>query len=960
MTQQYIKIKGARQHNLKNIDLDIPKNQFVVMTGVSGSGKSSLAFDTIYAEGQRRYVESLSSYARQFLGLMDKPDVDQIDGLSPSISIDQKTTSHNPRSTVGTITEIYDYLRLLYARLGHPHCPNDGTEITKLALDEIVAKVMEQISEHTAANKPVPVIFKLLSPVVRAQKGEYRDLFKNLISKGYPQAIIDGQEYSLTQDISLIKTNKHTISAIIDTFSVSYKDQKNDEFNISLRSRLTTAISQATGLSLGLVILMSNDIEQLYSEHFSCPVCGHSLPELEPRMFSFNSPLGACETCKGLGVIEKIDIGRILNPKLTIKEGGILPMNRMFFHETWFTRLYETVAKEEQVALNTTIGDMSKRDLDILLYGTDKEYRVEGKNRFGTPTSIVETWKGIIPTLEEKYYSSESEWARGEIHQYMVEVLCSSCLGKKLKKEILGVTLDNFNIIDITDLSVKELLHYYQNDLTTRLNSYDTTVGHSIFREIISRLSFLENVGLGYLNLGRKAKTLSGGEQQRIRLASQIGTGLTGVLYVLDEPSIGLHARDVAALIGSLRHLVELGNTLLVVEHDEETIRAADYIVEIGPKAGAAGGHVMAQGTIDELIKDDKSLTGAYLSGSKSIITNCPELKQSLGTIKLSGAKENNLKNVTLSLPLGNLIGITGVSGGGKSTLITDTLYPALRYYVDGYFSEHMGKYDRLDGYQYVKEVYLVDQSPIGRTPRSNPATYVGFFDDIRELFSNTEDARLRGFEKGRFSFNTKGGRCEKCQGGGVIKIEMQFLPDVYVTCDVCEGKRYNRETLEVTYKNKTIYDILDMTIQEGVEFFKSYPKIGRKLKVLVDVGLGYLKIGQGSPTLSGGEAQRIKLASELSRREGGNTVYILDEPTTGLHFEDINKLLDTLRELVKKGNTVIVIEHNLDVIKNCQYLVDMGPEGGAEGGDILFQGPTEDILKVSKSYTAKYLKKYL
>jgi excinuclease ABC subunit A len=956
----YIKIRGARQHNLKNIDLDIPKYQFVVMTGVSGSGKSSLAFDTIYAEGQRRYVESLSSYARQFLGLMDKPDVDRIDGLSPSISIDQKSGSHNPRSTVGTTTEIYDYLRLLFARIGHPKCPNDGTEIKKLAIDEIVVLVQSEIEKEVAKVKKVPHIFTILSPVVRGKKGEFKDLFDNLRSKGFTEVIVDGKTFNLTEDFDLLKTNPHTISAIIDKISVTHSDFKDIIFVSNLKTRLNNSIEQATRLSVGLVILKTSESEHLYSENYACTLCGHSLPEIEPRMFSFNSPLGACETCKGLGSIQKIDPVRIINPRLSYSEGGILPLNRMLMAETWYTRLIKTVAEQEGVNLQTPLGDLSAREMKVLLYGTGEKYIVAGTNKQGRPTKITEVWDGIIPRLEAKYFETASEWSRLDLNQYMKEELCPLCLGAKLKKEVLAITVDGLNINEMTHQSVSQLQKYFSEDLQNRLNPYEQQVGEGILKEVTSRLTFLHNVGLGYLDLARQSKTLSGGEQQRIRLASQIGTGLTGVLYVLDEPSIGLHSRDVDALIASLKHLVDLGNTLIVVEHDEETIRSADYLIELGPAAGIHGGKLMSQGTVAAVTKDKNSLTGAYLSGAKTIPGNILPLTTTLGTLKLVGAREHNLKNITLELPLGNLIGVTGVSGGGKSTLITETLFPALKYYIDGIFQDRMGTYDRLDGFHYLKSAYLVDQSPIGRTPRSNPATYVGFFDDIRDLFASTQDARLKGYDKGRFSFNIKGGRCEKCQGGGVIKIEMQFLPDVYVTCDVCQGQRYNSETLSVKYKGMTIFDILNMTLTDGVSFFKNYPKIYRKLQLLVDVGLGYLKVGQPAPTLSGGEAQRIKLAHELGKREGNNALYILDEPTTGLHFDDINKLMVTLKRLVQKGNTVVVIEHNMDVIKNCQYLVDLGPEGGAGGGNLIFQGPTEDILEVKNSYTAKYLKKYL
>ncbi len=958
--QQYISVRGARQHNLKNIDLDIPKYQFVVMTGVSGSGKSSLAFDTIYAEGQRRYVESLSSYARQFLGLMDKPDVDRIDGLSPSISIDQKTVSHNPRSTVGTTTEIYDYLRLLFARIGHPKCPNDGTEIKKLSLDEMTALALSEIETQVNSVKKVPHLFTILSPVVRNKKGEFRDLFDNLRSKGFTKVIVDDKDFNLSDDFDLLKTNPHTIHAVIDVISVTHNDLKDIVFVSNLKTRLNNSIEQATKLSVGLVILKTKELEILYSENYACPLCGHSLPEIEPRMFSFNSPLGACETCKGLGNIQKIDPARVINPRLSYSEGGILPLNRLLMYETWYTRLIKTVAEEENVSLVTPLGDLSAREMKVLLYGTGKKYVVAGTNKQGRPTKITEVWNGILNRLEEKYFETQSEWSRLDLGQYMKEELCPTCLGAKLKKEVLSITVDGLNINEMTHQSVSQLQKYFANELKASLNPYEQQVGEGIIKEVTSRLTFLHNVGLGYLDLARQSKTLSGGEQQRIRLASQIGTGLTGVLYVLDEPSIGLHSRDVDALIASLKRLVDLGNTLIVVEHDEETIRSADYVVELGPAAGIHGGKLTAQGTVEQISKDKNSVTGAYLSGSKKIPGQILPLTTTQGILKLYGARSHNLKNINLELPLGNLIGVAGVSGGGKSTLITETLYPALKYHLDGTFSDHMGAHDRLDGFHYLKSTYLVDQSPIGRTPRSNPATYVGFFDDIRDLFSATQDARLKGFDKGRFSFNIKGGRCEKCQGGGVIKIEMQFLPDVYVTCDVCEGKRYNEETLSIKYKAMTIFDILNMTLEDGASFFKNYPRIYRKLQLLVDVGLGYLKIGQPAPTLSGGEAQRIKLAHELGKREGNNALYILDEPTTGLHFDDINKLMVTLKRLVLKGNTVVVIEHNLDVIKNCQYLVDLGPEGGDAGGQLVFQGPTQDILKVKDSYTAKYLKKYL
>lgn len=963
----HIKVRGARQHNLVNVDVDIPKNQFVVFTGVSGSGKSSLAFDTIYAEGQRRYVESLSAYARQFLGIMDKPDVDLIEGLSPSISIDQKTASHNPRSTVGTITEIYDYLRVLYARIGHPHCPNCHIEISKLSVDEIVTKMMDIMAREIQKDKIKSHTFHLLSPVVRERKGEFKDLFDNLQSKGYSTVRVDGRDMSTNDDIDLIKTNKHSIEAYIDTMIMNHKENKDPLFHANMRTRLTNSIEQSTNLSGGLALLAivrdgEKNEEHLFSEKFSCPNCNLSLPEIEPRMFSFNSPLGACEKCKGLGTIYKIDPDLLLNPKLTINEGGILPFHKFFFSETWYTRLLKQAADEEDINLNAPIGTIPKEKLDVILYGTGRTHKVLGANRFGRDTAIFEKFDGVVKELERRYFDSSNggEGGNMEIQKYMREEQCDTCKGLKLKPEVLAITVDGKNISDVCNLSVNELMEYYRDTLPNKINEYETQVGKPIFKEIITRLSFLNNVGLTYLTISRAARTLSGGELQRIRLASQIGTGLTGVLYVLDEPSIGLHSRDVSALISTLHNLKELGNTLIVVEHDQETIESADYIVELGPQAGKHGGKVTFTGTIDEMIKSDKSLTGQYLSGKKKIEIKERKLNDTKGKVILRGAKQFSLKNVNTEYPLGNLIAVTGVSGSGKSTLITETLYPALRYHIDGAWNESMGDFDRLEGFHYLDRVYLVDQSPIGRTPRSNPATYVGFFDDIRDIFASTVEAKARGYQKGRFSFNVKGGRCEKCQGAGVIKIEMQFLADVYVTCDVCEGKRYNRETLEVKYKDKTIFDILKLTVEDAADFFKNHPKIYDKLKFLKEVGLGYVEIGQAAPTFSGGEAQRIKLANELSRKTTGRTMYILDEPTTGLHFHDTQKLLKSLDQLVEQGNTVLVIEHNLDVIKHAQYVIDMGPEGGDKGGEVIYQGPIEGLLKIKKSYTGQYLKKVM
>jgi excinuclease ABC subunit A len=981
-----ITIRGAREHNLKNIDVDIPKNKFVVVTGVSGSGKSSLAFDTIYAEGQRRYVESLSAYARQFLGIMDKPDVESIEGLSPSISIDQKTVSHNPRSTVGTITEVYDYFRLLFARIGHPHCPNDGTEITKLSVDEIVTKIVNQMEKQVLLDKIKPQQFIIYSPIVRERKGEFRDLFDNVRSKGFTSIKVDGQEMSLNDEINLIKANKHNIEVGIDTIFTSFKDLKDEIYLSNLRSRLTNDVEQATNLSEGLVILSYKNeqpvqseerdeergkkkknkkeenemVEHLYSEKFSCPVCGLSLPEIEPRMFSFNSPLGACEKCKGLGTLFKIDPDLLLNPNLSVNEGGVLPFNKFFFIDTWYSRLVKTMAQEEGIDLDKSIGKLSEKDIHTLLYGTDQIYRVRGTNRQGRPTAIMEKFDGFIKELERRYFENAGEYGAADIQKYMREEICDKCDGQKLKPEVLGITIDGTNISKFCNKAVLDILPYLEVDLPKKMNSYEAQISKPILREIVTRLSFLKNVGLGYLTVSRAAKSLSGGELQRIRLASQIGTGLTGVLYVLDEPSIGLHPRDVSALVKTLHSLKDLGNTLVVVEHDPETIESAEYTVELGPAAGKNGGHITFVGSVEEMKKSDKSLTGQFLSGKRQIEPNKSKLVTEKGKIILRGAKEHNLKNIDVELPLGNLIAITGVSGSGKSTLVGDTLYPALKYHIDGYYNEQMGDFQRLEGFHYIDRVFLVDQSPIGRTPRSNPATYIGFFDEIRDIFASTVEAKTRGFTKGRFSFNLKGGRCEKCQGGGLIKIEMQFLPDVYVTCDVCEGHRYNRETLEVKYKGKTIYDVLKMTVDDALEFFTNHTNIYNKLLFLKEVGLNYIELGQPAPTFSGGEAQRMKLVNELSRRDTGRTLYILDEPTTGLHFYDIEKLLHAMKELVKKGNTVIVIEHNLDVIKNCQYIIDMGPEGGDGGGQIVYQGELKGILKVKDSYTGQYLKPYI
>ena len=970
--ENVIKIRGARQHNLKNINLDIPKNKLVCFTGVSGSGKSSLAFDTIYAEGQRRYVESLSTYARQFLGIMEKPDVDLIEGLSPAISIDQKTTSKNPRSTVGTTTEIYDYLRLLFARVGHPHCPICGREISTQSLDEIVKSVLSLFAERAKAKKVCR--FLVLSPVVRDKKGEFTALFDNLKTKGIRQIRVDGFIKNVSDDFILIKTNKHTIEAVVDRISASGQDMKSEVFMSNLKNRLNQSIEAAMALSEGLVVLAEvqdaaltmPDIpksfaDHLFSERFACPKDNISLPEIEPRMFSFNSPHGACPACNGIGKILKIDTGLIFAPDLTLSEGGILPFSNMFEHDTWYSRLILTVCAANGIDPKMPIKNLDTKQRDLLLYGTgDREYKVEGTNRFGRLTYIYETFPGVVTELTQRHTDTESDWVRAEIEKYMKEKVCPECSGARLKKEALSVTLDKLSIADVAAFSVTEAIRWLEviEGAETPLSVKETRIAYLILKEIKTRLTFLHSVGLNYLTLDRASGTLSGGEAQRIRLASQIGSGLTGVLYVLDEPTIGLHQKDNQKLIDTLKKLKELGNTVLVVEHDAQTIRASDYVVDFGPGAGKLGGEVIAQGTPNEILNSERSITGKYLSGRSKILEGYDQLFdiKDAKELSLHGARQFNLKDIDVTFPLGSFVVITGVSGSGKSTLLVETLYSALESKLNTRFRGNVGEYTNLEGDEFIDKAILIDQSPIGRTPRSNPATYTKLFDPIRDVFSQTRDAKLNGYKKGRFSFNVKGGRCEACEGQGQIKIEMQFMSDLWVTCDVCQGKRYNAQTLEVTFRGKNIAEVLALTVSEAKEFFHSLNPILTKLDALSSVGLDYMELGQPATTLSGGEAQRVKLATELSKKETGHTAYFLDEPTTGLHFSDVDKLLRVLKLLVRKGNSVFVIEHNLDVIKNADWIIDMGPEGGDDGGRVVAQGSVEDVKKNKNSYTGAYL----
>jgi excinuclease ABC subunit A len=938
LASESIIIKGARAHNLKNIDVTIPRDKFVVLTGLSGSGKSSLAFDTIYAEGQRRYVESLSAYARQFLGQMEKPDVDSIDGLSPAISIDQKTTSRNPRSTVGTVTEIYDYLRLLFARIGRPHCPEHGIEITSQTVEQMVDRIM-QYPERTR--------LQILAPVISGRKGEHKSLFTEIAKQGFVRVRVDGELRDLSEQIELEKNKKHTIEVVVDRIVV-----KED-----VQARLADSIETALKLSGGQLLVDIMGQEELrFSSNFACPICGFGIEELAPRMFSFNSPFGACPDCDGLGVKMIVDPELLIpDPRKSVEEGAFEAWSGGT--STYYPQFLKSVCEHFDIPQDVPVSELTQGQMSIILYGSGKEkVRFVYENDFGQRKEAYVAFEGIIPNLERRYRETASEGIREFIEGFMGSKPCGTCKGHRLKKESLAVTINEQNMAYVTNLSIGEARSFFEN---LNLSEKERSIANLILKEINSRLGFLVNVGLDYLTMSRAAGTLSGGEAQRIRLATQIGSSLMGVLYILDEPSIGLHQRDNDRLIQTLEHMRNLGNTLIVVEHDEDTMFAADYIIDIGPGAGIHGGQVIAQGTPEEIMKDPNSLTGQYLSGRKFIPVNPERRKPSDKWLEIRGAKENNLKNVNVKIPLGVFSAVTGVSGSGKSTLVNEILYKTLARDLNK-ARVRPGQYKEIRGLEHLDKVIDIDQSPIGRTPRSNPATYTGVFDDIRDLFSQTNEAKVRGYKKGRFSFNIKGGRCEACKGDGIIKIEMHFLPDVYVPCEVCKGKRYNRETLEVKYKNKSIADILEMTVEDATKFFENIPKIHRKIQTLLDVGLGYVTLGQPATTLSGGEAQRVKLASELYRRSTGRTIYILDEPTTGLHVDDIDRLLKVLHRLVDSGETVLVIEHNLDVIKTADYLIDLGPEGGSGGGTILATGTPEELVQVEASYTGKYLKPVL
>lgn len=938
LARDQIVIRGARAHNLKNINVTIPRDKLVVITGISGSGKSSLAFDTIYAEGQRRYVESLSAYARQFLGQMDKPDVDSIEGLSPAISIDQKTTSRNPRSTVGTVTEIYDYLRLLFARIGRPHCPKHGIEITAQTVDQMVDRLMEY---------PERTRMQILAPVVSGRKGEHTKLLADIQKQGYVRVRIDGELHDLGEPITLEKNKKHSIEVVVDRIVIRE----------DIESRLSDSLEQAIKLAGGRVIIdVIGQEELMFNANLSCPECGFSMEELSPRMFSFNSPFGACPSCDGLGSKMVVDPDLLVPDRSkSIEEGAF---------EAWagstsnyYPQLLASACRHFDIPLDVPVRELTEEQMNIILYGSKGEkitFRYESE--FGRTREAEVPFEGIIGNLERRYRESPSDNIREYIEQYMSSSPCEACKGKRLKPEILAVTIQDKNIAYVTDLTIEEAKLFFEN---LQLSERERMIGNLILKEINERLGFLSNVGLDYLTLSRSAGTLSGGEAQRIRLATQIGSSLMGVLYILDEPSIGLHQRDNNRLIRALEQMRDLGNTLIVVEHDEDTMLAADYLIDIGPGAGIHGGEIIAEGTPEEVMANPRSLTGDYLSGRKFIPLPEERRKPNGNWLQIRGARENNLKNINVNIPLGVFVCVTGVSGSGKSTLVNEILYKSLAKELNR-AKQKPGEFKELIGIEHLDKVVDIDQSPIGRTPRSNPATYTGVFDDIRDLYASTNEAKIRGYKKGRFSFNVRGGRCEACKGDGIIKIEMHFLPDVYVPCEVCKGSRYNRETLEVRYKGKNISDVLDMTVEDAVEFFKNIPRIHRKLQTLYDVGLGYMKLGQPATTMSGGEAQRVKLASELYRRSTGKTIYILDEPTTGLHFEDVDRLLKVLHRLVESGETVLVIEHNLDVIKTADYVIDLGPEGGNRGGTIIGTGTPEELAMNEKSYTGQFLKQIL
>ncbi|MCL2546438.1 MAG: excinuclease ABC subunit UvrA [Oscillospiraceae bacterium] len=934
----HIIVKGAREHNLKNVDVSIPRDKLVVITGLSGSGKSSLAFDTIYAEGQRRYVESLSAYARQFLGQMDKPDVDLIDGLSPAISIDQKTTSRNPRSTVGTVTEIHDYLRLLWARVGTPHCPKCSKAIAQQTIDQIVDSLMQL---------PAGTRLMILSPVVRARKGEYQKIFDDARNSGYARVRVDGKTYLLDEEIKLTKTKKHTIDIVVDRIAIDAEG----------RRRLADSVETASNLSGGLVLSVTvdnekNEVETLYSQKYACVDCNISLEELTPRMFSFNNPYGACPTCTGLGSQLKIDPSLLLDYSLSYNEGAVLASGWQSADNSISSMYFTALAKHFDFSLDTPMGELPENVMDAILYGTKEKLEMFYQRNNGV-SKYKQAFEGLVKNLERRYRDTQSEAMRQDIENYMAAVPCPDCSGQRLKPESLAVTVDGMSIAEFSELSVEAALERAKG---IKLGKSEMMIAERILKEINERLGFLTSVGLTYLTLSRASGTLSGGESQRIRLATQIGSSLMGVLYILDEPSIGLHQRDNDKLLDTLRRLRDLGNTVMVVEHDDDTVRAADHIIDIGPGAGIHGGQIVASGGLDDIMKCKKSMTGQYLSGKRTIPVPAKRRKGNGKKLTVHGARQNNLKNVTVDIPLGVLTCVTGVSGSGKSSLVNEVLFKRLASELNR-ARKHAGKHDKITGMEYLNKVIDIDQSPIGRTPRSNPATYTQLFNEIRDLFATTTEAKMRGYGPGRFSFNVKGGRCEACKGDGLLKVEMHFLPDIYVPCEVCKGKRYNRETLEVRYKGKNIYEVLEMTIEEAAAFFENLPRIARRLNVLCEVGLGYVKLGQPATTLSGGEAQRVKLATELAKRSTGATIYILDEPTTGLHTADVHKLVELLQRLVEGGNTVLVIEHNLDVIKSADHVIDLGPEGGDKGGEIVACGTPEAIAKCKKSYTGQYLK---